>query len=318
VFASISALAMDMSSVGTLGTSFTAPTVKGTANVANPIMGDIVYDWTANIFGGYDKNGTWQTFATGNAANAAVVTKTTNYTITSTDDTILADASGGSFTLTLPSASSNSGKIFRIQKIDSSLSNSITISRAGSDTVEGDTSTSLVTQYDAVTLISDGSATWYILARQFPQTWTSFSTNLNGGSPSFGTLSINTAYWRRNSANTIEIKYAVKTSNTSGAAAGSGTYTLTIPGSLTADTTVLTADSNLMGSNVGSGSIGFVTGPSWNNMGVVLYDSTHLGFTVNTGGGSLGWASSNFSLSNANLVLANFSAVIPISGWPNK
>lgn len=64
----------------------------------------------------------------------AVTTKTANYTLTGSDDTVFADASAGGFTLTLPNPTGNSGKIFEIKKTDTTY-NSVTVSSsAGIDT----------------------------------------------------------------------------------------------------------------------------------------------------------------------------------------
>ena len=88
-------------------------------------------------------------------------TKTANYTATSTDGTLLVDATSGTVTITLPAASSR--KELHIKKIDSSV-NAVSVARAGSDTIEGNTSASLAAQYNSITLYSDGTSTWYIKA----------------------------------------------------------------------------------------------------------------------------------------------------------
>lgn len=76
-------------------------------------------------------------------------TLTTNTTLSaSTDNVVFVDATAGSVTLTLPAANSwaaNSqtrSSMLRIKRIDSS-GNTVTIQRAGADTVEGATSVTL-------------------------------------------------------------------------------------------------------------------------------------------------------------------------------
>lgn len=93
----------------------------------------------------------------------ATTTKTTTYTALSTDYFIAGNASGGAFTITLPAASSNPGKTLIVKKIDSSV-NAVTIARAGSDTIDGGTSIAMGIQYQAQTLISNGSSSWYVVA----------------------------------------------------------------------------------------------------------------------------------------------------------
>lgn len=73
-----------------------------------------------------------------------------------------ADATTAPFALTLPAASTCSGKIFIIKKSDASA-NAVTVTRAGADTIDGATTYALSTQYQSVTLISDGSALWMVV-----------------------------------------------------------------------------------------------------------------------------------------------------------
>lgn len=90
-----------------------------------------------------------------------IVTKTTTYTATLLDRTILCDATGGAFTVTLPAAAASKNLKLTIKKIDSSL-NAITIDGNGSETIDGVTTQKLYSQYDAITIHCNGSA-WYIL-----------------------------------------------------------------------------------------------------------------------------------------------------------
>lgn len=94
-------------------------------------------------------------------ATLATSTKTSSYTITGTDVVVFANATSGSVTITLPTAASFSGYRFYVKRTDGS-GNSCSISRSGSDTIDGQTSISLDAQYTSLTLISDGSA-WYII-----------------------------------------------------------------------------------------------------------------------------------------------------------
>lgn len=90
----------------------------------------------------------------------ALATLTTNTTLNNlVHGRVLVNASGGAVTLTLSAASTRTW--YHIKKIDSSV-NAVTIQRAGSDVIEGVTSTSLPAQYDSITLYSDGSGTWYV------------------------------------------------------------------------------------------------------------------------------------------------------------
>lgn len=97
----------------------------------------------------------------GAATALSVATKSAAYTITSTDNVLLVDASGAARTMTLPAASASSGKLFTVKKIDSTT-NAVTIARAGSDTIDGQTSYILTAQYQSVNVISNGTL-WYLV-----------------------------------------------------------------------------------------------------------------------------------------------------------
>jgi hypothetical protein len=89
-------------------------------------------------------------------------TKTTSYTVSATDTVIFANATTGAVTITLPAAASFTGYRFYVKRIDGVTTNSVTIGRTGTDTIDGQTSVNLDVQYMSVMLVSNGSA-WYIL-----------------------------------------------------------------------------------------------------------------------------------------------------------
>ncbi|HSX28214.1 MAG TPA: hypothetical protein VLF60_02080 [Candidatus Saccharimonadales bacterium] len=94
-------------------------------------------------------------------ATLATSTKTSNYTVSTTDTIVFANATTGNVTISLPTASSNAGYRFYIKRIDSS-GNTCSVARTGTDTIDGATSISLDIQYMSLTVASDGSA-WYII-----------------------------------------------------------------------------------------------------------------------------------------------------------
>lgn len=91
----------------------------------------------------------------------ATSTKTSNYTIGASDTVIFADATSGSVTITLPVASGLAGYKFFVKRVDNS-SNTCTVARSGSDTIDGQTSLTIDQQYTSIMVVSDGSS-WYIL-----------------------------------------------------------------------------------------------------------------------------------------------------------
>lgn len=97
----------------------------------------------------------------------ATVTKTTTYTATVTDRTILCDATAGAFTVTLPTAAAAydsalaTGTVLTLIKTDSGA-NAVTIDGDGSETINGATTQALAAQWDKLTIISTGTA-WLII-----------------------------------------------------------------------------------------------------------------------------------------------------------
>ena len=88
-------------------------------------------------------------------------TKTTNYTIATSDTVVLADATAGVIVITLPVASTASGYRFFVKKIDSSA-NTVTITRSGADTIDGGTTAVISVQYTSITIVSNGT-NWFII-----------------------------------------------------------------------------------------------------------------------------------------------------------
>ncbi|RLG33703.1 hypothetical protein DRN97_04360 [Methanosarcinales archaeon] len=91
------------------------------------------------------------------AAKLRVVTVSSNYNA-SANRIVLADASGGAITITLPSPQADA--IVNVKKIDSS-ENAVTIDGAGAN-IDGNASIQITTQYESYTLVSDGSNWWII------------------------------------------------------------------------------------------------------------------------------------------------------------
>jgi hypothetical protein len=92
----------------------------------------------------------------------AISAKTANYTVTLADNFLLGSDAAGSFTFTLPSASSASGMELTFKKTNTSA-NTITIDANASETIDGNLTSSLTIQYQFITIQSDGT-NWYIKA----------------------------------------------------------------------------------------------------------------------------------------------------------
>ena len=91
----------------------------------------------------------------------AVAKKTANYTLAIADRGVLADATAGAFTISLPTAASAKDVEFFVKKIDIS-GNTVIIDGNGAETIDGQTTQIISEQYTAITIYSDGTE-WHIL-----------------------------------------------------------------------------------------------------------------------------------------------------------
>lgn len=91
----------------------------------------------------------------------SLVTKTAAYTITNSDDIVLCNAAGGAFTVTLPSATGNTGRQFVVKRLNSG-SNTVAVAAVGGQTIDGASSVSLSVQYQIITVVCDGS-NWFTI-----------------------------------------------------------------------------------------------------------------------------------------------------------
>lgn len=107
-----------------------------------------------------------ETNAGGVSVKASVVTKTSTYTATEDDYTILVNATSAAVTVKLPRTSR--GRIYVVKKIDASA-NAVTIDPLGSQTIDGATTLVLASQYDVAYLhaSADGAlGAWFNLERR--------------------------------------------------------------------------------------------------------------------------------------------------------
>lgn len=74
-------------------------------------------------------------------------------------DVVLANATGGAFTVTLPTPTN--GAHVMVKKTDASA-NAVTVAHAGAETIDGAASVALATQWARTELISDGT-NWFVV-----------------------------------------------------------------------------------------------------------------------------------------------------------
>jgi hypothetical protein len=87
------------------------------------------------------------------------VTATGN--VVSGDYLIVADATGGAITMTLPPAALLSGRIYVFKRINSGA-NAVIVDPSGAETIDGAATYTLSAQWNSVTIMSNGTA-WFII-----------------------------------------------------------------------------------------------------------------------------------------------------------
>lgn len=86
------------------------------------------------------------------------------YTLTGTQQFILIDPSGGDVTINMPDAATYPGREIKLKLTENSNANTVTLQCQGADTIDGAASntTALDTQYEAISVVSDGGTNWFI------------------------------------------------------------------------------------------------------------------------------------------------------------
>lgn len=86
------------------------------------------------------------------------------YTLTGTQQFVLIDPSGGDVTVNMPDAATYPGREIKLKLTENSNANTVTLQCQGADTIDGAASntTALDTQYEAISVVSDGGTNWFI------------------------------------------------------------------------------------------------------------------------------------------------------------
>lgn len=188
--------------------------------IGTPATGLSVFNTTSNLLNQYNGS-SW--IAIGGSPLLGSVAKTANYTVTTSDNVLFGDSSGGAFTFTMMTEASGAGIIFTFQKTTSDFT-AITINNDAAGAI-----TTINTEGEAVRIFSDGT-TWHILDRYIPKVINTFTPSWTGLTLNNGTQ---TASWFRDGRymeGVIELVFGSTT-------AISASVSFTVPDSRVVDTT---------------------------------------------------------------------------------
>lgn len=212
-------------------------------------------------------------------------------------DYVLADSSGGTFTITLPTATANI-KVC-IEKTDSSFTS---IAIAG--TIEGVSGNSINTQGEALELFATGTE-WKILNRRIPSVWKSFIPT-----GAWSTNTTWTGFWRR-VGDSIELQGQA----TLGGAPDSTTFIMAFPSGLSIDSAKLIAASSSGTSSVVAQGMASDNGTNYKLYGGLNSSNIQMQFQNNASGAIANVTQvAPFTFGSGDKVWLKTS-LIPITGW---
>lgn len=267
-------------SAATASWTLTLPVTAGTANAWLTTNGSGTTSWARGI---------------------SVLTKTTTYTVLTTDDIIFADTSGAGWTLTIYTPVGNTGNVIRIKKTSNDV-NVLTVSPAAA-LIDGSATTTMNTRYETLTLISDGT-NWQIMERRTKSTPTTYTPTISAG---FGTTSsLNVLSWRDGRMLKCAGNFTAGT-----VAASAAQITPGFGGTnsnVSMDTTLLGVEARPIGV--------YGTGAS-QILGFMIYinSSVTIGFGTPTAVASPCLSTTNVNQMASNGVTVSFYYEVPISGW---
>jgi hypothetical protein len=117
--------------------------------------------WAASAGDGVSFYGTLPAGAVPGGALHPVLTTTVSYAATYSDYYILADATAGSITITLPTAVGHTGEEWVIKKKEVTA-NGVVIATTGGQTVDATTPPTITTPMQALHFVSDGANLWLV------------------------------------------------------------------------------------------------------------------------------------------------------------
>jgi hypothetical protein len=226
-----------------------------------------------------------------------VSNKTAAYTALTSDSVLTCDATSAAFTVTLYTAVGNSGKKLTIKKIDAST-NAVTIDANSTETIDGALTLRLSTQYESVTIQSNGT-NWIVLARRNTTPWVSYTPTFTG----FGTVTTISIQSRR-VGDSLEVKGLFTSGTSTGVEAQ---MTLGFNGT---NSNVTSDNSGKIGGTQTCGVFGAAGSVSSNTYSVIAANQGYMNFGI-------GIAKSTGSTVIGSSTVGSIFVTIPIDGWEN-
>lgn len=254
---------------------------------------------------------------------AVTSVKTANYTATY-GELVLVDPSGGAFTVTLPTASGNSGKriVVKVSHATTTWHLAATVDGNASETIDGATTFPLYTPGEELEIVSDGT-NWRINNHKIPTARSTTAVHTPGAVTTAPTEPSNAThniyyYWRE--GRWLHVVHDYRVSTASGGSNGTGTYLWTLPKSLVAHADV-TANTGTASSGLYNGYSQVGSGIAYNSavinnahLGILMYDTTR--FFCQTISNNSVISSTNIGWVNAGGTIGiSLRAKILIDGW---
>jgi hypothetical protein len=246
--------------------------------------------------------------------------------VTTTDSPTIADEilnlSGASFTVTLPTAVGNTGRVFRLIHSGTSLTQVYTLNTTSAQTIGGIASGSYVlyTNGEALVIASNG-ANWIILSHQAKTDWIDSGavtiTAVSANPTKATTKQVDRLLWKRDGSDVL-FRLEYESDSAAGAAAGTGTYLFGLPANMpNIDTTKVTATTTtanfLYPSSVGNSSMS-AGGSGYPGGTVLVHSSTLVRFATGNATSTDHIGSTFGALNSSNYTLsANYR--LPILGF---
>jgi hypothetical protein len=231
----------------------------------------------------------------GSAAYAVTAIKTANYSA-AINEYIPADASGGAFTITLPSAVGLSGQSIAVKRVDGVYANGVVIDTVGGQTIDQANTKNLYTTNEEYVVVSNGT-NWYVDSHYIPSILQSYS-------PTFTDFTASNVDCKFERQGTEVILYL----NFTAASGGAGTASMTLPAGL------LSATTGALGSSSATlvGWLNYTVAAAEMRALVVQPSSNTLYFTIQSA-----IRSSYDQISGGALGAGSMSAILrlPIIGW---